>query len=250
VPHACPRRRALPRPRQGPLASVAARACHPRGCSPTSPLPHAARMPRKSRTPRRRTSRELHCGPMAVARPVAPPSIRWLLGGSSFTYLGAATLAPPRQTPSHRDRAAAGTIDGSHGELRALTGCAPNQPCHNPSLPLPQLPNRPTTPTSSPPRRYSSRGGHRAWPPAPHLADPSPSTTEPRNRSPGTQGPSPARARLAPASGSPEFGLPALPAKARGHIAKGRIFPGASTQKYNFNSICRFADSCKLCRKL
>jgi hypothetical protein len=36
----------------------------------------------------------------------------------------------------------------------------------------------------------------------------------------------------------------------RDYIANSRIFPGASTQKYNFNSVCRFADSCKLRRKL
>jgi hypothetical protein len=72
-----------------------------------------------------------------------------------------------------------------------------------------------------------------------------PASSEPRNRSPRTQGPSPAHARPAPAGGWPDCRWPAP----RDYIANSRIFPGASAQKYNFNSVCRFADSCKLRRK-
>jgi hypothetical protein len=47
----------------------------------------------------------------------------------------------------------------------------------------------------------------------------------------GPQGPSPARARPAPAGGWPEFGRTAAGRPPRGHIAKGRFFSGASSQK-------------------
>jgi hypothetical protein len=38
-------------------------------------------------------------------------------------------------------------------------------------------------------------------------------------------------------AGAPEFGPAPPPSMARGHIAKGRIFPGASAQKYFSNSV-------------
>jgi hypothetical protein len=41
-------------------------------------------------------------GPLAVAVPVAPPSVRRSLGGSHCSYKGAAALASARQTPSNR----------------------------------------------------------------------------------------------------------------------------------------------------
>jgi hypothetical protein len=46
--------------------------------------------------------------------------------------------------------------------------------------------------------------------------------------------------RPSPSSEPPDFGLPAPPAMARGHIAKCQIFPGASSQKYNSNSVAVF----------
>jgi hypothetical protein len=104
----------------------------------------------------------------------------------------------------------------SSGQLRTKTSCSP------PSLASAIAPQPPhcTPPASSPRRRNSSRGGHRAWPPAPPLAGPFPAATEHGNRSPRTQGPSPARARPTSAGGWPEFG----------RTAAGRP-PGTTLQK-------------------
>jgi hypothetical protein len=64
--------------------------------------------------------------------------------------------------------------------------------------------------------------------------------TKPANRPLATQGPSPARARPAPASGSPEFGFPAPAGHPRGDIAKKSIFPRVFLQKGISNSVAVF----------
>jgi hypothetical protein len=81
------------------------------------------------------------------------------------------------------------------------------------------------------------------------LADPFPGPTNLKNRSPRTQGPSPARARPAPAGGWPEFGQTAAARPPRDYIAKERIFSGASLRKGNSNSKSALAVCCKLRRK-
>jgi hypothetical protein len=96
-----------------------------------------------------------------------------------------------------------------------VAGATPTSPAHRPRRPQP-------LPPAHPPRR------------------PFPGPTDPNNRSPRTQGPSPARARSAPANGSPEFGLPAPAGHPRGHIAKPNFFPRASLQKGNSNSKVTF----------
>jgi hypothetical protein len=61
-----------------------------------------ARMPRR---PEPRATVQLHATPrglLTVAVSVAPPSVRRSLGGSRFSYKGAAALASARQTPSNR----------------------------------------------------------------------------------------------------------------------------------------------------
>jgi hypothetical protein len=92
------------------------------------------------------------------------------------------------------------------------------------------------------PHRAGTAGsrGHQAWPPAPTLVGLLPAPTKPKNRSPRPQGPSPARARPVPAGGWPEFSRNTAGRPPRGHIAKGRFFPGASAQKYNSNSKVTF----------
>jgi hypothetical protein len=122
---------------------------------------------------------------------------------------------PPRSPPCPPRRAA------SSGRLRTKTSCSP------PSLASTIAPQPPHAPASSPCRRNSSRGGHRAWPAAPPLAGPFPVATEPGNGSPMTQGSSPARARPAPAGGWPEFGRTAAARPPRDHIAKTNFFSRA-----------------------
>jgi hypothetical protein len=95
-------------------------------------------------------------------------------------------------------------------------------------------------PFTSPSRATLAGRGHSRWPPAHSPRRPFPGPTNPKNRSPRPKGPSPARARPALAGGWPEFGRTAAGRPPRGHIAKGRFFRGASTQKYNSNSKVTF----------
>jgi hypothetical protein len=102
-------------------------------------------------------------------------------------------------------RAAAGATDGSHGEAPVPAGAGPNKPPPHLPLHMPKL-----TGVASPPQPHhtactAGRGGHCAWPPAPPLAGLLPAPSKNGNRSPRTQGPSPARARPAPDDGWPEF---------------------------------------------
>jgi hypothetical protein len=142
---------------------------------------------------------------------------------------------PPAHASPATSLCSAGAIVGRHGEVRAPVDGTTNQT-------LPHLPLHPTKltglflfPAELPPRRQDGRSGHRRWPPAPPLAGLLPAPSEHGNRSPGTQGSSPARAWPAPAGGWPKFGRTAAGRPPRGHIAKGRFFPGASAQKYNSN---------------
>jgi hypothetical protein len=136
--------------------------------------------------------------------------------------------APPRSTRArHRSR---------RGELPPLAGCALNQAL--PHLPLhpPKLATHSRAPPKPPSPEQDGRRGYPSLAAGAHPAGPSPSATEHGNRSPGTQGPSPARARPAPADGWPEFGRTAAGRPPRDYIAKERIFSGASPQKGNSNS--------------
>jgi hypothetical protein len=94
--------RASATPRQRSEASVSARARSPRNRSPRPPLHHAARMPRMSGPPRRRTATRNALRSVGRCRPRGAPSVRKSLGGSHCSYKGAAALASARQTPSNR----------------------------------------------------------------------------------------------------------------------------------------------------
>jgi hypothetical protein len=76
-------------------------------------------------------------------------------------------------------------------------------------------------------------------PPAePPMASPPPTLAQidPRWASP----PPHILSRPSPSPEPPDFSLPTPPAMARGHIATGKIFPGASAQKYISNSVAVF----------
>jgi hypothetical protein len=122
------------------------------------------------------------------------------------THIGAAV----RFSPAHRS---------SRGQPSSPPAPRANTAAR-PSLHLPAPPKAPNALLLHPPKlagvpilpaephHASTAGsrGHRAWPPAPPLAGFLPTPSNPRNRPLGTQGPSPARARPAPAGGWLEFG--------------------------------------------
>jgi hypothetical protein len=140
------------------------------------------------------------------------------------------------QTHSPRpNRTAAGAIVGSHDELRLwpaarpanLATTLPYPYCNSPTA---QAPLHRVTPPDSRPRRPPRLAA--GVPPHRSLTAP----TKPANRALATQGPSPARARPAPAGGWPEFGRTAAARPPRDYIAKLRFFPRSLLQKVNSNS--------------
>jgi hypothetical protein len=148
------------------------------------------------------------------------------------------------QTAARRRSAYAPAPECPPALARAARSCAVQQFPHG--LPTAQhhraLPARPER------RQAEGRRGQPPWaPPAgryPALSHPpaAPNRTLVPPRSPPC--PSPTK----PGGGSPEFGQPTPASRPRGYIAKTKIFPRASLQKGNSNSICDLADSCKLRR--
>jgi hypothetical protein len=167
-----------------------------------------------------------HCHPSPAAPDAQPPgpSRRWRhrwqprQAPGSGRLCAKSTLPPPFSAPT-------------------LTPQPPHAPCIEPTPPEFQPRQPPCLATSAP------------------LAGLLPAPSEPRNRSPRTQGPSPARARPAPAGGWPEFGRiaagrrPGTTPAPKDHIARKEIFPRASPRKGNSNSKSALAVSCKLRRK-
>jgi hypothetical protein len=126
-----PRHPSRPRAFRGPLAPS----------QHSSLLARATRMPRPSRAPRSRTIPGLPHGPSAVAghaRSRGAP-IHPLVAGrlALHLYRRHCPINPVRRPSPRRTVQSAGAKASSHGELRALARCVPNQPCHHPSRPLP-----------------------------------------------------------------------------------------------------------------
>jgi hypothetical protein len=105
-------------------------------------------------------------GPSAVAVPEEFPPVHRLLRGSHFTYIGIATRASVRQTPSRRDRATAGAIRASRGELPPPANREPKQPLLHLPLHLHKLADPFLRSLEPPLTGAGSRDGHLPWPPA------------------------------------------------------------------------------------
>jgi hypothetical protein len=206
-------------------ARAPARACRtpPRRPSPLAPsrgsFPEATHVPRPPQSPP--SPRVARCPAGNAQRtvgPFLPPAIRssqgqrappwmprrvlWSLTGSLVAHIKGhcpPVPAEPRSSRHRRHYWPPRRAPGRGGY--ALNQAFPHLPLHPPKLAgmpiLPAEPHRAGT---------TGCGGHRAWPPAPPLAGLLPTPSNPRNRPLGTQGPSPARARPAPAGGWPEFG--------------------------------------------
>jgi hypothetical protein len=210
---AVPRRRALAHRAVPPALAPTCSLPRPRAPRPPRPEPSGVVPWRTALRRRTRVPPVSKGGREGTGRLKAPSAARRAL---AYPHLA---LVPGR-APGRPVRAAAGAIVGSHDELRAPVDDTPNQTL--PHLPLhpTKLAGIPVLPTE--PHRAGTAGsrGHHRWPPAPPLADLLPTPSEHGNRSPGTQGPSPARARPAPgrrlAGIWPDRRWPA----ARDHIAK------------------------------
>jgi hypothetical protein len=166
------------------------------------------------------------------APPWMPRRVLWSLTGSLVAHIKGHCPPVPAEPRSSRRRRHYWPPRRAPGRAGyALNQAFPHLPLHPPKLAgmpiLPAEPHRAGT---------ACRGGHCAWPLAPPLAGLLPTPSNPRNRPLGTQGPSPARARPAPAGGWPEFGRTAAARPPRDYIAKLRFFPGSLLQKVNSNS--------------
>jgi hypothetical protein len=193
----------------------------------------------EARSPKPRTSQDHRSVPCLPPLLFAPPEAGtrshgrsrgplWSLAGPLAAHKRGTTL-----TPRHaHGRAAAGAMDGSHGEAPVPAGAGPNKPlptfpCTCPSSPACRLPRSPITPPSQQAAAATVPGRRRRPSPTPSPAQSTPGIGPLGPRDPPP--PVPGR-RLAGIW--PDRRFPA----ARDHIAKINFFPGSLLQKVNSNS--------------